>query len=243
MSTDPAEQKRAAAEMAVAMVEDGMRLGLGTGSTAALFVEALGRRVASGLAVVAVPTSESTRAQAEALGIRLATLEEEPELDLTVDGADEIDPELNLIKGGGGALLREKLVAAASREVLVIADASKRVGRLGRFPLPIEVVPFGLETTRRRVAALLDRLVPGGTLALRRDASGAPVLTDGGHYILDAGLSAIAAPAELGRELKSILGVVEHGLFVDLASRALIGAQEGVMDIARRTSPHSGERA
>ncbi|WP_375460744.1 ribose-5-phosphate isomerase RpiA [uncultured Enterovirga sp.] len=240
---NPAEQKRAAAERAVGLVEGGMRLGLGTGSTASLFVEALGRRVASGLAVVAVPTSEATRAQAEALGIPLATLDEQPELDLTVDGADEIDPELNLIKGGGGALLREKLVAAASRKLVVIADATKRVDRLGRFPLPIEIVPFGLETTRRRVAAALDRLAPGGTLALRLGPSGTPFLTDGGHYILDARLSAIPSPAETGRALKAILGVVEHGLFIDLATRALIGAQDGVMDIARRTSPLSGERA
>lgn len=237
MSMNPAEQKRAAAERAVALVEPGMRLGLGTGSTAAFFVEALGRRVAAGLSVVAVPTSEATRIQAETLGIRLATLDEEPDLDLTIDGADEIDPQLNLIKGGGGALLHEKLVAAASRRMVVIADRTKQVQRLGRFPLPIEIVPFGLETTRRRVAALLDRLVPGGALDLRSGPSGAPFLTDGGHYILDARLGAIPSAPELATALKSVLGVVEHGLFVDMASAALIGAQEGVMDIARGTIP------
>ncbi|MDB5590251.1 ribose-5-phosphate isomerase RpiA [Enterovirga sp.] len=241
MST--AEEKLRAAERAVDFVQDGMRLGLGTGSTAALFVAALGRRTASGLSVLAVPTSEATRRQAEALGIPLATLDDEPELDLTVDGADEIDPALNLIKGGGGALLREKLVAAASRRMLVIADSAKRVTRLGRFPLPIEVVPFGLETTHRRVAAVLAEAAPGGRLTLRRDTAGAPVLTDGAHYILDAELGAIESPAELGAALKAVLGVVEHGLFVGLADTALIGAQDGVMEIVRPTPSRPGERA
>lgn len=227
------DAKQAAAERAAELVKDGMRLGLGTGSTAAHFVAALGRRVAEGLRVVAVPTSEATRRQAEALRIPLATLDEEPELDLTVDGADEIGPGLALIKGGGGALLREKLVAGASRRMVVIADGSKRVAQLGRFPLPVEVIPFGFETTRRRIEEVLAQSYgrPIAT-ALRRRPGGDPFLTDSGHWIVDARLGAIADPASLGRALKAVLGVVEHGLFVGLASAALIGTQEGVIEVA-----------
>lgn len=226
------DAKRAAAERAAQMVEDGMRLGLGTGSTAALFVEALARRVGEGLRILGVPTSEATRRQAERLGIPLTSLDKEPELDLTVDGADEIGPGLALIKGGGGALLREKLVALASRRMVVIADASKRVPQLGRFPLPIEVVPFGVETTRRRVAeALAGRF--GGTAPpeLRRAEDGQPYVTDGAHWILDVRLGAIREPAAVGATLKSIVGVVEHGLFVGVAELALIGTQQGVIEV------------
>src|SRR5690348_3113151 len=146
-------QKRQAAAVAIEWVRPGMRLGLGTGSTARHFVELLGERVRAGLKVVGVPTSEATRADAERHGVPLTTLDQTPELDLTVDGADEIDPDLNLIKGGGGALLREKIVAAASARMVVIADESKWVPTLGRFPLPVEIVPFGLEATRRAVEA------------------------------------------------------------------------------------------
>lgn len=239
------DAKRIAGEQAARLVEDGMRVGLGTGSTAAFFVEALGRRVAGGLRVVGVPTSEATRRRAEGLGIRLATLTEEPELDLTVDGADEIGPDLALIKGGGGALLREKLVAAASRRLVVVADAAKRVGRLGRFPLPIEVVPFGFETTRRRVAAVLARAAGRPVEAgLRRTPDGAAFVTDGGHWIIDARVGEIAEPASLGAALKAVLGVVEHGLFVGLASAALIGTPEGVMELDREDGhPRPGEIA
>ena len=226
---DLAQAKRDAADRAGGLVENGMRVGLGTGSTAALFVEALARRR---LDIVAVPTSEVTRRQADALGIRLATLEEVPELDLTVDGADEIDGRLDLVKGGGGALLREKLVAAASRSVVVIADASKQVERLGRFPLPVEIVPFGIETTCRRIAGLLGDLgLPRG-LALRERAS-APFVTDGGNRIVDLHLQAIADATSLASGLKGLLGVVEHGLFIGIASRALIGGGGGVMDMPR----------
>src|SRR5215218_9039053 len=209
--------KRAAAERAAALVTDGMRLGLGTGSTAALFVAALGERVRGGLSVVGVPTSESTRAQAEREGIPLTTLDHTPELDLTVDGADELDDRLRLIKGGGGALLREKIVAAASRPMVVIADGSKRVERLGRFPLPIEVVPFGLEATRRAVAAAIGRAGCGGSLSLRTAANGGPFVTDGGHVLLDADLGRIDEPEELASALAAVPGVVEHGLFLGLA--------------------------
>lgn len=228
--TDP---KLAAARRACDLVEDGMRLGLGTGSTAALFVAALGERVAAGLDIVCVPTSEATRWQADMLGIRLATLEEEPELDLTVDGADEIDPALNLIKGGGGALLREKIVASASRRMLVIADGSKEVGTLGRFPLAVEVVPFGLETTRRRIAVLLLEMGLAGEPSLRRRPDGSPFETDGGHLILDMALGAIPDAPALARALSGLVGVVEHGLFIGLASAALIGTESGTRMIGR----------
>jgi ribose 5-phosphate isomerase A len=227
----PDEAKRLAAARACDLVESGMRVGLGTGSTAALFVAELGRR---GADIVGVPTSEATRAQAESLGIRLATLEEEPELDLTIDGADELDPALNLIKGGGGALLREKLVAAASRRTVVIADASKRVAQLGRFPLPVEIVPFGIETTRRRIAACLERLGLPAEMRVRLGRDGRPFRTDGGNGILDLPLGAIPDPHELATSLKAILGVVEHGLFVDLASGALIGGPDGVIELNGR---------
>jgi ribose 5-phosphate isomerase A len=227
MTSDP---KRAAAERAASLVESGMRVGLGTGSTAALFVAALGERVRGGLDIVGVPTSEATRRQADSLGIRLTTLEETPELDLTVDGADELDDRLRLIKGGGGALLREKIVASASRRMVVIADASKRVDVLGRFPLPVEVVPFGLETTTRRIRALLGGAGP--EIRLRRK-DGEIFRTDGGNLILDLHLGAIPDPDSLAAELKTATGVVDHGLFIGLASAALIGGPEGVMEMAR----------
>jgi ribose 5-phosphate isomerase A len=220
--------KRAAAERALSAVTDGMRLGLGTGSTAAHFVALLGARVREGLSVVGVPTSERTRAQAAAEGIPLTTLEETPALDLTVDGADELDDELRLIKGGGGALLREKIVAAASGRMIVIADASKRVARLGRFPLPIEVVPFGLGATGRAVAEVFERLGCVGELRLRESDS-APYLTDGGHYILDAHLGGIAEPNALATALNAIPGVVEHGLFIGLATSAILSTDDGIV--------------
>jgi ribose 5-phosphate isomerase A len=225
MSSDQA--KRLAAERACDLVQSGMKVGLGTGSTAALFVAELGRRRTD---IVGVPTSEATRRQAEALGIRLATLEEEPALDLTIDGADEIDPTLNLIKGGGGALLREKLVAAASARMVVIADASKQVAQLGRFPLPVEIVPFGVETTRRRIAKCLRDLELAAEIRLRLSPDGEPFRTDGGNFILDLPLGEIPDPHGLAAVLKSVLGVVEHGLFVAMASRALIGGPGGVIE-------------
>jgi ribose 5-phosphate isomerase A len=223
--------KRAAAERAAALVADGMHLGLGTGSTAAYFVTALGERVRGGLDVVSVPTSEATRRQAEREGIRLTTLEDVPELDLTIDGADEIDDSLRLIKGGGGALLREKIVAAASRRMVVIADDAKRVHQLGRFPLPIEVVPFGLEATRRAIARALDQTGNRGDLRLRSAANGGPFATDGGHYILDAHLGRIDAPEALAAVLVTIPGVVEHGLFLGLATGAVLATDAGLIEI------------
>ncbi|TDR93769.1 ribose-5-phosphate isomerase RpiA [Enterovirga rhinocerotis] len=236
------DEKRAAAEKAALLVEPGMKVGLGTGSTAALLVDALGRRWTEGLRFLAVATSEATHRQAEALGIRLATLDEEPTLDLTIDGADEIGPGLALVKGGGGALLREKLVAAASGRMVVIADASKRVATLGRFPLPIEIMPFGAETTRRRVASLLEAEAGRPVdLSLRAGKDGAPFVTDGQHWILDAALGRIADPARLAGSLKSVLGVVEHGLFVDMAEAALIGTPDGVMEETREGQARPGD--
>ncbi|WP_132256049.1 ribose-5-phosphate isomerase RpiA [Methylobacterium segetis] len=216
--------RRAAAARALELVEPGMRLGIGTGSTANAFVELLGERVRAGLDLVGVPTSEATHAAATRAGIRLATLEEVPELDLTIDGADEVDDRLRLIKGGGAALLREKIVAFASRRMVVIADAAKRVETLGAFPLPIEVNPFGLAATRRAVEAAILRAGCVGEVALRRTAEGAPLLTDGGHHILDARLGRIPDPESLSTALWAVPGVVEHGLFLGIASAAILAA-------------------
>jgi ribose 5-phosphate isomerase A len=225
--------KRAAGERAAALVTDGMRLGLGSGSTAAHFVAALGERVREGLRVIGVPTSEATREQAQREGIPLSTLDETPGLDLTVDGADEIDDELRLIKGGGAAHLREKIVASASRRMIVIADGSKRVVTLGRFPLPIEVVPFGLRVTQTAIAKLLESLDMAGDLRLRTAADGTPSVTDGGHFILDAHLGRIDKPNVLASTLNNIPGVVEHGLFLGLATGAILATGEGLVELGQ----------
>jgi ribose 5-phosphate isomerase A len=227
-SISPDELKRAAAIRALDFVAPGMRLGLGTGSTARHFVELLGARVRGGLAVVGVPTSEATRADAEKFGVPLTTLDETPELDLTVDGADEIGPGLAVIKGGGGALLREKIVASASRRMIVIADYSKAVPMLGRFPLPVEVVPFGLAATCRMVETAIHEAGCAGPLTLRRDRAGHPFVTDGGHLIVDAALGEIPDPARLASHLAAVPGVVEHGLFIGLVRVAIIAGNEGV---------------
>ncbi len=219
--------KRQAAERAITFVRPGMRLGLGTGSTAKYFVDLLGEAVRQGLKVVGAPTSEATARQAAALGVPLTTLDETPELDLTIDGADEIDSSLRLIKGGGGALLREKIVAAASHRMLVIADSSKFVAELGAFPLPIEVVPFGLGATRRRIERALAALGLAGTVALRQ-RQGQVFVTDGGHYILDCAFGAIPDPQALANVLAFIPGVVDHGLFLGMASAAVLAGPQGV---------------
>jgi ribose 5-phosphate isomerase A len=230
--------KRQAAQRALQAVQPGMRLGLGTGSTAAIFVELLGAKVRAGLNVICVPTSEATRAQAASLSIPLTTLDELPRLDLTVDGADEIDPELRLIKGGGGALLREKIVASASSRLLVIADSSKKVEFLGRFPLPIEVVAFGLASTRMHIAAQAEDAGCHGELRLRLGADGRPFLTDSGNLILDCRFGQIAEPELLADALRIIPGVVEHGLFLGIADEAILAGPKGVEII---TSDHDGE--
>lgn len=230
---DLEDLKRQAAARALEDVRDGMKLGLGTGSTARHFVELLGKRVRAGLNVVGVPTSEATRAQAEICGITLTTLDATPQLDLTVDGADEIDPALNLVKGGGGALLREKIVAAASARMTVIADTTKWVATLGQFPLPIEVMPFGLGATRTAIARTLESLGCPAELVLRRGGDGLAFVTDGGHWIVDAKCGRIPDAGGLAATLNAIPGVVEHGLFIGLASKVILADPAGVRVIER----------
>lgn len=220
--------KLAAAERALRYVEPRMKLGLGTGSTAAKFVDLLGQRVRDGLEIVAVPTSEATRAQAAALGIPLTTLDETPLLDLTIDGADELDGELRLIKGGGGALLREKIVASASDRMIVIADASKRVETLGAFALPIEIVRFGATATRNMIEMLAGDVGCHGTLAVRQNKDGSPFLTDGGNLIVDCAFGRIDDPEGLDDLLKVIPGVVENGLFLGLCDAAIVAGPDGI---------------
>lgn len=227
-SHEPTDQKRQAAIASLEHVHDGMVLGLGTGSTAALMVEELGRRVQQGLRIVGIPTSESTRRQAEALGIPLVTFTEHPVIDLTIDGADEVHiATLNLIKGLGGALLREKIVAAASRRMTVIVDANKLVQELGRTArLPVEIIPFGWQTTAGRVR-------DEGADAILRGGSDDPFRTDGGNLILDCAFTSIPNAASLHRALKSITGVVETGLFIGLATTILAGTPDGVKRLER----------
>ncbi len=221
--------KREAARRALELVRPGMKLGIGSGSTARHFVDLLGQRVKDGLSIIGVPTSETTAALARAANVPLATLEDYPELDLTIDGADEVDGALRLIKGGGGALLREKIVAAASKRMIVIADASKHVARLGAFPLPIEVTPFGLAATRGHIEKVAAALDCRGPIALRRARdSGAVFVTDGGHYILDCAFGAIPDPEALAAALHAIPGIVDHGLFIGLASAAILAAPDGL---------------
>jgi ribose 5-phosphate isomerase A len=217
---------KAAAE-ALTYVRDGMRLGIGTGSTAEEFVRLLAAKVASGLSIIGVPTSERTAALCRELGVKLTTLEQTPALDLTIDGADEVGPELALIKGGGGALLREKIVAAASSEMIVIADESKLVETLGAFPLPIEVNRFGLEATKLAIELAASRLHLSGPVTLRMTGA-APFVTDGGHLILDASFSRIPDTRALSSALHAIPGVVEHGLFLDLARVAILAGADGI---------------
>lgn len=227
------QYKRQAAEYAIPLVEDGMTLGLGTGSTAAHFVDLLGQRVKEGLKVVCVPTSEATLAQAERLGIALTDLDRCPALDLTIDGADEIDPELRLIKGGGGALLREKIVAMASDRMVVIADDSKRVATLGAFPLPVEIVRFGAAATRNLVAALAAEVGCSGRIVLRSQPDGQPFVTDSGNFILDCAFGRIAEPDALDGALKAVAGVVENGLFLRIADAAIVAGPDGVVALRR----------
>ena len=216
-----------AAEAALTHVENGMRLGIGTGSTADEFIRLLAVRVAGGLNIIGLPTSERTAHLCRQLGIRLSTLEETPELDLTIDGADEIDGRLALIKGAGGALLREKIVAFASKSMIVIADRTKMVETLGRFPLPIEVNPFGLAATRIGIEKAAERLGLSGPLVLRKGPDG-PFSTDGGHWIVDASFGLIRDAEALSVALHSVPGVVEHGIFLGLAKLAVIAGDDGI---------------
>lgn len=227
---DARQLKIEAARVALAHVTDGMRLGIGTGSTADEFVRLLAAQVDDGLSVIGVPTSERTAALCRDLGVKLTTLDETPQLDLTIDGADEIDPQLTLIKGGGGALLREKIVAAASRRMVVIADSSKLVDTLGRFPLPVEVNRFGLRATEIAIGEAAGALGLSGTLTLRV-TDDAPFVTDGGHFIIDASFGRIPDTRALSQALHTIPGVVEHGLFLGLADTAIIADADGVKTV------------
>jgi len=220
------EQKAAAAAAAVAHIHHGNKVGLGTGSTMAWALEALARRIRDeGLAIRGVPTSRATEDHAQQLGIPLASLDEIPVLDLAIDGADEVDGNLAMIKGGGGALLREKIVAHSAHRVIIVVDAAKRVDHLGAFPLPIEVVPFG-------VTPLLHWLRSRGAEARIREHGGQPFITDEGHWIVDAAQpEPITDPAALHRELVSHPAVVETGLFVGLCDRLVVGTDEGVREL------------
>lgn len=234
--SDPASLKRAAAVRALEFVESGMRLGLGTGSTAEVFLDLLAPRVAAGLEIVGVPTSQRTADKARALGIPVAELDDTAPLDLTIDGADEADRDLNLIKGGGGALLREKIVASSSKRMVVIADGSKLVDRLGRYALPVEVIGFGARTTITRIeaaiAALGYRDIP---IVLRNNGDG-PFITDSGHMIFDCAFGAITDAPALASALSDVPGVVDHGLFIGIATALVIARPEGVEVLTRKTS-------
>jgi ribose 5-phosphate isomerase A len=226
------EQRRRAAEAALEDVRPGMKLGLGSGRTAELFVRALAERVRGGLLIVGVPTSAKTAELARAEGIPLATLDEEPVLDLVVDGADEVDPALRLIKGGGGALLREKIVASTAKRMIVVVDSAKVVEALGAFPLPVEVVPFGRTPVRRAIENAASRLGLSGSFAWRQSGGG-PYVTDGGNHILDVSLGRIDEPERLAQELDAMPGVVEHGLFIGFASLVIVAGSDGITRLSK----------
>ncbi len=232
--SDPSSLKREAAARALDFVTSGMTLGLGTGSTAEAFLELLGPKVQAGLDVVGVPTSQRTAQKAKALGIPLVELDAAAPLELTVDGADEADRDLNLIKGGGGALLREKIVAASSKRMVVIADGSKLVDRLGIFPLPVEIVSFGIKTTIRRIEAAIAGLGYSDVPMTIRGGNQEPFRTDGGNFIVDCAFGAIKDAAALARALGGLTGVVDHGLFIGIASALVIARPEGVEVIERK---------
>ncbi len=221
------DAKRMAARRALEFVEDGMLLGLGSGTTSTMFIRELGERVKQGLRVRGIATSVASQQLAESLSIPMTTFEETPVLDLAVDGADEVGPGLALIKGGGGALLREKIVASAARKFIVIADSSKLVSHLGRFPLPVEVIKMALPIVSRKLEAL------GLNPKLRHRPDGSPYITDEGNYILDCSCGEIINPAKTAAEIRGIAGVVEHGLFLGMASLALIAGDKGVTKIGK----------
>jgi ribose 5-phosphate isomerase A len=234
------EEKEAAGRAAAKLVRDGDVVGLGTGSTAYFAIIALGERVKEGLKIVGIPTSSQTADLARAVGIPQTTLDEHPEIDITIDGADEVDPKLNLIKGGGGALLREKVVASASTKMVVVADSSKVVSVLGKFPLPVEVIAFARTVVEKKIVAL------GGAPKLRIKRDGSPYLTDNGNQILDCSFGKIKDPAALARELSGIPGIVEHGLFIGLAKLVMVGRGNSVVQIQAkpaRRKPAQKKRA
>jgi ribose 5-phosphate isomerase A len=225
MANQNSQEKEAAGRAAAELVRDGDIVGLGTGSTAYFGVVALGERVKAGLKIVGIPTSIQTAELARAVGIPLTTLDEHPEIDITIDGADEADPKLNLIKGGGGALLREKVVASVTKKMVVVADSGKIVAALGKFPLPVEVISFARTVVEKKIVAL------GATPKLRTKSDGSPYVTDNGNQILDCSFGRIADPPALARELDGMPGVVEHGLFIGLAKMALVGRGDRVEEI------------
>jgi ribose 5-phosphate isomerase A len=222
-----AAEKQEAARAAIELIESGSIVGLGSGSTATYAIQCLAERVRTGLKIVGIPTSQTTKHLAEQLGIPLTTLEENPVIDIDIDGADEIDPQLNLIKGGGGALLREKVIASAAKRFIVVAESVKLVPRLGKFPLPVEVIPFAEPLIKSRIEAL------GALVALRKYAYGNPYVTDEGHHILDCNFGEISDPAALDARLHAIPGVVEHGLFIGMAETAFVGKDGGVVQVKR----------
>lgn len=225
---DTLQEKRAAAAKSLEFVQDGMCLGLGSGSTSAIMVEMLAKRIRQGLRIQGVPSSEGTRSLAHRLGIPLLSFDDVTELDLTIDGADQANGELDLIKGGGGALLREKVVASLSKRVIIIVDSSKYVPQLGAFPLPVEVVQFAWRPLAERVRQL------GAVPQLRMTSYGQPFVTDEGNYILDCSFTVIENPRALAQELKAIAGVMEHGLFVHIADTLIVGQGEGTQVITRK---------
>jgi ribose 5-phosphate isomerase A len=223
------QEKEAAARASIRFIRDGNVVGLGTGSTAAYVVKLVGERVREGLKIKGIPTSSRTRDLAASLGIPLTTFAEFQQIDVTIDGADEFDPQLHLIKGGGGALLYEKIVASASRQLVIITDSSKQSDVLGKFPLPIEVISFALPLVKKKVEAL------GASVKVRQLANGSPFITDEGHHILDCDFGKIPDPPALARKLSDMPGIVEHGLFIDMASVVLMAKGNEVTELRPKT--------
>jgi len=221
------QEKEAAARASLRFIQDGQVVGLGTGSTAAYFIKLLGEQVKQGMRIRGIPTSDRSRELALSLGIPLTTLDECQEIAVTVDGADEVDPQLRLIKGGGGAMLREKIVASATKQMIVVADASKRVERLGKFPLPVEVIQFAQALIAKRIAAL------GAQVNLRTNSDGSPYITDENNHILDCRFGEIRDADQLAGQLSEMPGVVEHGLFIGMASVALLARGSEIIELRR----------
>ena len=220
-------EKQAVARAGLSFVENGQIVGLGSGSTATHFIQFLGERVRAGLQIRGIPTSIRTQQLAQKCGIPLTSLDQAQTIDVDLDGADEFDPQLRLVKGGGGALLREKIIASASRQFVVLADSSKQVPMLGKFPLPVEVIPFAETLLTQRISAL------GAAVSVRKATDGAIFRTDEGHHILDCHFGKIPDPPALARALSDMPGVVEHGLFINMATVVLVGKGDQVMELRR----------